>query len=465
VSGPEVHPCERLSPAPAAAPAPSTRSGADQRSRLLDSIVAVVCSHGYAGARIGDIAARAGVSRSTFYELFDDKQACFMAAHRRLAGALLDEFAAAVAAAEPPDAAHAALAAIARLAERQPRVLAFLTHEALLAGPEAISGYECMMASLRETVEARLARTSAGEAAPAIPVALLLGGAARLCCLQLRRGGRAGPETLPALLRWADAYRAVRDRDGWTAAERPLTGAPTPLPARRCAPRVLPRGRHRLPRDVVATIQRERIAHAAAEAVMGHGGTGVAVADIVAAAGVSREVFYAHFADKEQAFLATQQLIFEQLIAVASSAFFVPDTPWAERVWNATAASAGLFAANPSFAHFAFVAAYGIGATGVRRVDETLLAFGLFLEDGYRALPEPVDCSRITSEAIVLAVMEAAAHHVRSGRAAELGALVPSVVYTALAPFIGPVAARALVERQLDAPTATAPDRRAAAHR
>ncbi len=438
---------------------------ADQRSRLLDSIVAVVCSHGYAGARIGDIAARAGVSRSTFYELFDDKQACFTAAHRRLSCAVIDEFAAAVVAAEPPDAAHAALAAIARLAEREPGVLAFLTHEALLAGPDAISGYEHLMASLRESVEVRLARTRAGESAPAIPVALLLGGAARLYCLQLRRGGCAHAETLPALLRWADAYRVVHDHDGWTAGEPLRTSAPASLPARRCAPRVLPRGRHRLPRDVVATIQRERIAHATAEAVMGDRGTAVAVADIVAAAGVSREVFYAHFADKEQAFLATQQLIFEQLIAVASSAFFVPDTPWAERVWNATAASAGLLAANPSFAHFAFVAAYGIGATGVRRVDETLLAFGLFLEDGYRVLPEPADSSRLTSQAIVLGVMEAAAHHVRSGRAAELGALVPSVVYAALAPFIGPVGARALVERQLAAATATTPDREVSASR
>ena len=54
---------------------------ADQRSRLLEAIVAVVGSDGYGGAKIGAIAARAGVSRATFYEFFTDKQACFNAAH------------------------------------------------------------------------------------------------------------------------------------------------------------------------------------------------------------------------------------------------------------------------------------------------------------------------------------------------------------------------------------------------
>ncbi len=78
----------------------------------------------------------------------------------------------------------------------------------------------------------------------------------------------------------------------------------------------------------MATIQRERIAYATTVAVMQRDGTGVAVWDIVAAARVSREVFCNHFADKEQAFLAVQRsLIFEQVIAAASSAFFVPDTP------------------------------------------------------------------------------------------------------------------------------------------
>ena len=222
------------------------------------------------------------------------------------------------------------------------------------------------------------------------------------------------------------------------------------LPAR-SSPRTLPRGRHRLAREVVDSIQRERIAYATAEVVSDRGGQNVAVAEIVAAAGVSREVFYAHFADKEQAFLATHQLIFEQLMAASSSAFFMPDTPWPQRVWEAGRAFAAVLAGNLSFAHFAFVSAYSIGETGVRRVDETTLAFGLFLEEGYRLSPQAAEIPRLVSDVIALAVVEAAAFHVRNGRTADLPALVPAVTYTAVAPFIGTDAAGELVDDRIQA--------------
>ena len=401
----------------------------------------MVAAHGYAGAKVGDIAAVANVSRSTFYELFDDKLACFTAAHRQLTDGVVQELELVIARARAPDAADAALAVIATLAEREPAVLVFLTHEALLAGAPARGAYERLMVRLESVVQAHLARSPIDAAVPAVPPRILLGGAARLCCMQLRRQRRVSAETLPALLRWADSYRAPQNAHaGFSPQQLSLAVAPHG-PARRWFPRALPRGRHRLPKDVVDTIQRERIAYATAQAVMRCDGSGVAVADIVAAAGVSREVFYAHFADKQQAFLAAQRLIFEQLIAVASSAYFVPDTPWPDRVWDAAAASAAMLAANPAFAHFAFVAAYAIGETGVRLVDETLLAFGLFLQDGYRLGPEDAGSLRVTSDAILLGTMESAADYVRNGRAAELPALVPTVVYMALAPFLGAAAA------------------------
>lgn len=128
---------------------------------------------------------------------------------------------------------------------------------------------------------------------------------------------RPKPRELPSSRDWRDEMSR-----GWPQ------GSAVASAARRFSPRVLPRGRHRLEEEAVATIQRERIAYATTVAVMQRDGTGVAVWDIVAAARVSREVFCNHFADKEQAFLAVQRsLIFEQVIAAASSAFFVPDTP------------------------------------------------------------------------------------------------------------------------------------------
>lgn len=51
-----------------------------QRRRLLSAIVEVLGEHGLEGATVGRICKRAGVSRRTFYDLFEEREACFLAA-------------------------------------------------------------------------------------------------------------------------------------------------------------------------------------------------------------------------------------------------------------------------------------------------------------------------------------------------------------------------------------------------
>jgi AcrR family transcriptional regulator len=50
-----------------------------QRRRLLLAFAEVVAEHGLEGAGVGRVCKRAGVSRRTFYDLFDDREACFLA--------------------------------------------------------------------------------------------------------------------------------------------------------------------------------------------------------------------------------------------------------------------------------------------------------------------------------------------------------------------------------------------------
>jgi AcrR family transcriptional regulator len=53
-----------------------------QRARMLDAVVREVAEQGYADVTVADIVGRAGVSRRTFYEHFEDKQTCFLAAYQ-----------------------------------------------------------------------------------------------------------------------------------------------------------------------------------------------------------------------------------------------------------------------------------------------------------------------------------------------------------------------------------------------
>jgi AcrR family transcriptional regulator len=53
------------------------------------AIAEVMAEKGYVATSVADIVAHAGVSRKTFYELFDDRLDCFMAANRQAQEILL----------------------------------------------------------------------------------------------------------------------------------------------------------------------------------------------------------------------------------------------------------------------------------------------------------------------------------------------------------------------------------------
>ena len=72
-----------------------------QRARILDAIAQVVADRGYEAATVADIVRAAGVSRTTFYEQFASKEACFLEAYRHGVDAVDDRIRAAVHAAGP----------------------------------------------------------------------------------------------------------------------------------------------------------------------------------------------------------------------------------------------------------------------------------------------------------------------------------------------------------------------------
>jgi AcrR family transcriptional regulator len=64
-----------------------------QRKRLIDAMATVCARRTYSGTTISEVVETAGVSRATFYELFRDKEDCFLATMeewiRLLSGAIL----------------------------------------------------------------------------------------------------------------------------------------------------------------------------------------------------------------------------------------------------------------------------------------------------------------------------------------------------------------------------------------
>ena len=110
-----------------------------QRGRILRAVAESVAAKGYAATSVADVIARAGVSRSTFYELYDGKESAFLDAyagielvHRHL----LESFRAGSAPVEMVrSAVHAHLTSLAA----EPAFAWMFFVEAVAAGPRILT--------------------------------------------------------------------------------------------------------------------------------------------------------------------------------------------------------------------------------------------------------------------------------------------------------------------------------------
>jgi AcrR family transcriptional regulator len=108
-----------------------------QRERLLDAAARVTAARGYEATSVADILGEAGVGRESFYELFEDRRACVLAAHEEL----LDDLVAHVRIAyEGPgewvDRCRATLATLLDWFAADPPLGRFLLIEPAAVGPE-----------------------------------------------------------------------------------------------------------------------------------------------------------------------------------------------------------------------------------------------------------------------------------------------------------------------------------------
>ena len=122
---------------------------ASQRTRLIDAMAQTVAEKGYAATTVADVVERAGVSRRTFYEQFDDKEACFLAAYDAGLAAVLSRIGEAVEV-NPGvgwrKRARAGVEAFLDLLASEPAFAQALQVEILTAGPAALDRRAGMLA-------------------------------------------------------------------------------------------------------------------------------------------------------------------------------------------------------------------------------------------------------------------------------------------------------------------------------
>jgi AcrR family transcriptional regulator len=210
---------------------------------------------------------------------------------------------------------------------------------------------------------------------------------------------------------------------------------PTPLSLGR-----LPIGRHGLSREFVAQNHRNRLMAGAVQAIGEHGYAAGSVAAIIKVAGVSRNTFYEHFADKEACFLAAYEVIVAWLEREGAAAA-AGAGDWPGAVKAAVAKTVTLLGADLGVARLATVeiSLAGPAAAAAERALVDRLAAPLRLGRA-EGLPDAALSARL-EPALIGGALSLVARAVGAGQGDRLAELAPGITEFLLVPYLGAMAA------------------------
>ena len=167
-----------------------------QRARLVEAMAACVAARGYEAVTVADVVAAAGVSRRTFYEHFEGKRECFLAAYDTidLVVGFVEERAE-EAGADPRMRLELGLRTYLELMTAAPEFARAFTIDVFAAGPEALERRARVIERFAGLL-AGVARDAGRDPAPEVLIAVV-GGINELVVDKLRQGA---PEEVPDLL-------------------------------------------------------------------------------------------------------------------------------------------------------------------------------------------------------------------------------------------------------------------------
>jgi AcrR family transcriptional regulator len=169
-----------------------------QRERLLEAAVRVVAHKGYAATTVADLTKEAGISRTTFYEMYEDKEACFLAAYDAAVEALVRRVTAAFEAEEGwPQRARAGLGTLLGALAEEPELARLALVGVSAAGPAAQRRYRAALQRLTPLFDEGRDFAPGGRGLPANTSRMAIGAVAGLISDELSENGA---ERLPNLL-------------------------------------------------------------------------------------------------------------------------------------------------------------------------------------------------------------------------------------------------------------------------
>lgn len=148
-----------------------------QRDRVLSAAAEVIARRGYNSTTIDHIVAAAGIGVGTFYDLFANKEDCFLQAYERIVAAAREEISTAILIDRPwAEQACAALGAVLRTIAERPLEARLALVEVQSAGPIALARHEQILDSWVPLLRAGRKSSPLGGGLPATLETAIAGG-------------------------------------------------------------------------------------------------------------------------------------------------------------------------------------------------------------------------------------------------------------------------------------------------
>lgn len=193
-----------------------------QRERLLAAMIKTVTEIGYNALTVQNVLSRAGISRPTFYEQFEDKEDCFLAAFDVSARQMREGIEAAVAAAKPDwrSRLRGGIAALLKFVTEEPEAARTVIVEARASSPAGLRRRDALLDRFAGCID-DLVREDVDEPASSIAAAGVVGGIEAVLYARLQKEETEGlDDLLPSLM-----YFAVLAYAGHEMASAELDGA------------------------------------------------------------------------------------------------------------------------------------------------------------------------------------------------------------------------------------------------
>lgn len=187
-----------------------------QRERLLASMIKTVTEVGYSTLTVQNVLTRAGISRPTFYEQFEDKEDCFLAAFDACAERMKQRVEGAVANAGPGwrGQLRAGIAELLRFIADEPEEARTAIVEARASSPAGLRRRDELLDHFAGCIDS-LVREDLEETPSAIAAAGVVGGIESVLYARLQKGETAELDALlPSLMYFAVLAYAGQEAAG-----------------------------------------------------------------------------------------------------------------------------------------------------------------------------------------------------------------------------------------------------------